>query len=56
LLLPLSMRASMLPQKLNRAAAAKVGSCLVGRKLMRKIRSKPEMPVWRQDENGRPSV
>jgi Protein of unknown function (DUF3489) len=40
--------------KMNRAAASKVGSSLVLRKLMREVRSKPGMPVWRQDEDGRP--
>lgn len=38
---------------MNRAAAAKVGSSLVGRKLMREIRSKPGMPIWREDEDKR---
>jgi len=42
-----------LPEGLNRAAAAKVAASLVSRKLMREIRSKPDMPVWREDEEGR---
>jgi hypothetical protein len=42
-----------LPEGLNRAAAAKVGASLVSRKLMRETRSKPDMPVWREDEEGR---
>ena len=39
---------------MNRAAAWKVGASLVTRKLMREVRSKPGMPVWRQGEDGRP--
>ena len=42
------------PQKMNRAAASKVGSSLVSRKLMREVRAKTGMPVWREDEKGRP--
>ena len=34
------------PEGLNSAAAAKVAA-------MREIRSKPDMPVWREDEEGR---
>ena len=40
--------------KMNRAAASKVGASLVTRKLMRELRSKPGMPVWREGEDGRP--
>ena len=40
------------PAKLNRAAASKVGSSLVTRKLMREIKAKPDMPVWREDEDA----
>jgi hypothetical protein len=39
--------------KLNRAAASKVGASLVTRKLMRAVRSKPRMPVWRKGEDDR---
>ena len=39
--------------KMNRAALAKVGSSLVARKLMRELKAKPGMPVWREDEDGR---
>jgi hypothetical protein len=42
-----------IPAGLNNAAAAKVGASLVSRKLMREVRSKPDMPVWREDEEGR---
>src|SRR5271163_3498450 len=38
--------------KMNKTAASKVGASLVARKLMRELRSKSGMPVWRQDENG----
>ena len=39
---------------MGKAAAAKVAASLVGRKLMREIRAKPRMPVWRKDREGRP--
>src|ERR1035437_8378833 len=45
--------AAVVPERMNRAAAAKVGSSLVRRKLMREIRAKPGMPEWRKDEDGR---
>ena len=45
--------AASLPAKMNRAAASKVGSSLVARKLMREMRAKPDMPVWREDEDAR---
>ena len=45
--------AAVVPANLTKAAAAKIGSSLVARKLMRQIRSKPEMPVWREDETGK---
>lgn len=44
---------AVLPQKMNKAAASKVGSSLVARKLMRELKAKPGMPVWRDDEHGR---
>jgi len=44
---------AVVPEELNRAAAAKVGASLVTRKLMREVRSKPNMPVWREGEEGR---
>ena len=40
--------------KMNRAAASKVGASLVTRKLMREVRSKPGMPIWRKGEDDRP--
>src|ERR1700687_1597287 len=45
---------AVLSAKMNRAAASKVGASLVTRKLMREVRSKPGMPVWREGEDGRP--
>ena len=45
---------AVIAAKMNRAAASKVGASLVTRKLMRELRSKPGMPVWRQGEDGRP--
>src|SRR3954471_14003099 len=42
-----------IPTGLNKAAAAKVAASLVSRKRMRKVRSKPDVPVWREDEEGR---
>lgn len=45
---------ALTPRNMNKAAASKVGSSLVARKLMREIRSKPGMPVWRHDEDDRP--
>jgi hypothetical protein len=42
-----------IPEGLNKAAASKVAASLVSHKLMREVRSKPEMPVWREDEDGR---
>ncbi len=45
---------AVVPAKINRSAASKVGAGLVSRKLTREVRSKPGMPVWRQGEDGRP--
>src|ERR1700678_4214141 len=44
---------AVVPAKMNKGAAAKVGASLVARKLMRELRSKPGMPVWREDDDGR---
>ena len=38
---------------LNKAAASKVGASLVSRMLMREVRSKPGVPVWYEDDDGR---
>lgn len=45
--------AAVLPLRMMKAAALKVGASLVARKLMRETRAKPGMPVWRSDEEGR---
>lgn len=47
-------RLAVVPAKMNKAGAAKVGTSLVARKLMREVKAKPGMPVWRHDEDGRP--
>jgi hypothetical protein len=44
---------AVVPEGLNKAAAAKLEASLVSRKLMREVRSKPGMPAWREDEEGR---
>lgn len=44
---------AVVPGKMIKAAASKVGSSLVARKLMRELKAKPGMPVWREDEDGR---
>ena len=41
---------------MGKAAAAKVGSSLVARKLMREIRSKPGMPIWREADGKNVSL
>jgi hypothetical protein len=45
---------AVVPPKMNKAAASKVGASLVARKLMREARSKRGLPIWRQGEDGRP--
>ena len=44
---------AVVPAMMNKAAALKVGASLLARKLMRELRSKPGMPVWRDDDDGR---
>jgi hypothetical protein len=44
---------AVVPANMNKSAAAKVGSSLVARKLARELKTKPGMPVWREDANGR---
>ena len=44
---------AVVPNKMNKAAASKVASSLVARKLAREVRSKHGMPVWREDEGDR---
>jgi hypothetical protein len=45
--------AAEVPVRMNKGAALKVGTSLVARKLMREIRARPGMPVWRTDDAGR---
>jgi Protein of unknown function (DUF3489) len=45
--------AAVVPAKMTKAAASKVGSSLVARKLMREVKTKPDMPVWKEDKDGR---
>jgi hypothetical protein len=45
--------AAVVLSRMTKAAAAKIGSSLIGRKLIREIRSKPGMPVWRENADGR---
>jgi len=46
--------AVVLPERMNRGSAMRAATSLVARKLMREVRAKPGMPVWRTDENERP--
>jgi Protein of unknown function (DUF3489) len=43
---------AVVPPKMSKAAASKVGASLIARRLMRQLRSKPGMPVWRTDDDG----
>jgi len=45
--------AAILPTKMPKSAAMKVGASLVAKKLMREVRAKGDMPVWREDDQGR---
>ena len=45
--------AAELPSKFNGAGATKVAASLVAKKLMREMRSKPGIPVWRTDLDDR---
>src|SRR5438105_270056 len=45
---------AVVPDKLHKAAASRVGASLVTRKLMREVRAKPGIPVWREAEGNRP--
>ena len=44
---------AIVPQGMKGAAAAKVAASLIARKLMREIRQKPGMPLWRKDADDR---
>ncbi len=39
---------AVVPKGMGKAVAARVGSSLVNRKLLREIRTKPGMPIWRE--------
>lgn len=45
--------AAVVPQGMKGAAVAKVASSLIAKKLMREVKQKPCMPVWRKDEDER---
>ena len=45
--------AANLPEGMTDKAAQKLAATLVGRELVREIRAKPGMPVWRRSEDGR---
>jgi Protein of unknown function (DUF3489) len=45
-----------LPEGMTEQAAQKLAAMLVGRELVREIRAKPGMPVWRRSEEGRSHV
>lgn len=47
--------AVVLPDRLKRGAAAKVVKPLIAKGLLKEIRAKPGMPVWRRDESERRS-
>ena len=46
--------AAVLPDRMVAATAKKVGSSLVSRKLIREIRAKTGMPIWRKGDDDRP--
>ncbi|HXW22466.1 MAG TPA: DUF3489 domain-containing protein [Rhodomicrobium sp.] len=45
--------AAIVPAKTPKPTATKLAASLVGRKLMREMRAKAGMPVWRKDGDGR---
>jgi hypothetical protein len=44
------------PRGMGKSAAGKIGSSLVARKLMREIRSKAGMPIWREEDGKNVSL
>ena len=46
--------AAAVPDSMGATAARKAGERLIARKLMREVRAKPGMPVWRKGEYDRP--
>jgi Protein of unknown function (DUF3489) len=45
--------AATFPEGKNEKAVQKLAAMLIENELVREVRAKPGMPVWRQDENGR---
>ena len=45
--------AGCLPEGMAKGAARKLATALVTKRLMREVRSKSDMPVWRRDEDNR---
>ena len=45
--------AAAMPEGKNEKAAQKLAATLIEQGLVREIRAKPDMPVWRRDEEGR---
>ena len=45
--------AASVPEKMKITAASKIAQALIERKLMREIRAKPGMPIWRRDDEAR---
>ncbi len=41
------------PEGMNRGVARKIASTLIVRKLLREVRARPGIPVWREDDRGR---
>jgi hypothetical protein len=46
--------AAIVPERLNRSAAMKIATSLIGRGLMQEVAGAPGMPVWRRDAEDRP--
>jgi hypothetical protein len=43
--------AANIPAKMSKVASAKLAASLLGRKLMREVRTKRGMPIWRRGED-----
>jgi hypothetical protein len=46
--------AAMIPEKRKPGSVAKLFQALIAQKLVREVRTKSRMPIWRRDEAGRP--
>src|SRR5471032_3101150 len=46
--------AALLPERMTEKAAQKLAATLIGKGLVRQVRAKASMPVWRRNEEGRP--